>query len=171
MISKITFWGAGLAPLFLLALPWIPIKQKTAKVPVAAPVAVSVTEAAPVATEPAPTAEAAPAPAAADAARMPAGPEPVPATAENLDRGRRVYMNTCIRCHNKDPNVKGSIGPEMVDAPLEIMYAKVMTGRYPEVLPPGFVPKRKTKTMTKLPQHEKDVPYLHAWVQSMKKAK
>lgn len=168
MISRIVFWGAGLAPLLLFVL--LVIKPE-ATIP-----APSVKVAAPAKAPPSPApevtsetpVEAAPAQEPA-AARTPAGPDPVPPTKENLERGRRVYLSTCIRCHNKDPNVKGSIGPEMVDAPLEVMYAKVMTGRYPEVLPEGFVPKRKTKTMQKLPQHEKDVPYIHAYVQSMKK--
>ncbi len=87
----------------------------------------------------------------------------------NLDTGKKVWLSTCIKCHNKDPNVKGPIGPEVVDAPLEVMMAKVATGRYPDVLPPGFVPKRKTKAMVKQPQHIKDVPSIHAWVQSVKK--
>ena len=86
-----------------------------------------------------------------------------------LDAGRRAYMSVCIKCHNKDPNIKGSIGPELVDAPLEVMKIKVETGRYPENLPPGFVPKRKTKAMLKLPNSVKDVPNIHLWIQSVKK--
>ncbi len=87
----------------------------------------------------------------------------------DIAKGKEIYLSQCIKCHNKDPNVKGSIGPEMVDAPLSVMQAKVFTGRYPEVLPEGFVPKRKTKQMTKLPQYIKDVPSIHAYVQSLKK--
>ncbi len=100
---------------------------------------------------------------------------PVPATGgavegeSELDTGKRIWLTTCTQCHNRDPNVKGAVGPETVDAPLEVMYAKVMTGRYPEVLPPGFVPKRTTKAMRKLPQFEKDIPKIWAYVQSVKK--
>jgi len=88
-----------------------------------------------------------------------------------LDRGKRIYLSTCIQCHNKDPNVKGPIGPEMVDAPLEVMTSKVMTGQYPATLPAGFVPKRKTKAMRKLPHLQEDIPAIYAWVQSVKKKK
>jgi mono/diheme cytochrome c family protein len=88
-----------------------------------------------------------------------------------LDKGRRLYISNCISCHNKDPNLKGPIGPEMVDAPLEIMTAKVMTGAYPATLPAGFVPKRTTKLMRKIPKLQKDIPAIYAWVQSMKKKK
>ena len=88
-----------------------------------------------------------------------------------LDKGKRLYLSNCIQCHNKDPNLKGSLGPELVDAPLEIVYAKVMTGVYPAKLPPGFVPKRSSKVMRKIPKLEKDIPAIHAWIQSVKKKK
>lgn len=87
----------------------------------------------------------------------------------DLEKGRRAYFSVCIQCHNKDPNVKGSMGPELIDAPFELMKHKVKTGRYPDKLPPGFVPKRKTKLMRPLPNLEKDVPVIYAWIQSVSK--
>ncbi len=108
-------------------------------------------------------AEAAPAPAVA------AATEAYPMNPVDIEKGKEIYLATCIKCHNKDPNVKGAIGPELTDAPLEIMQAKVATGRYPDVLPPGFIPKRKTKQMVKQPQALPDVPSIHAYVQSLKK--
>jgi hypothetical protein len=87
----------------------------------------------------------------------------------DLGRGKTIYLSACIKCHNKDPNVKGSIGPELVDAPLEIMAYKVANGKYPKDLPAGFVPKRKTNQMMKQPQYSKDVPSIHAYIQSLKK--
>ena len=87
----------------------------------------------------------------------------------DIEKGKAIYLSACIKCHNKDPNEKGAIGPMMVNAPIEVMYSKVMTGRYPEVLPEGFVPQRKTKQMQKLPQYAKDVPSIHAYIQSMKR--
>ena len=89
----------------------------------------------------------------------------------NLDKGKRIWLTTCVQCHNRDPNVKGSIGPETVDAPIEILTAKVMTGKYPDPLPAGFVPKRKTKAMRPLPQFKNDIPSIHAFIQSVKKKK
>jgi mono/diheme cytochrome c family protein len=112
---------------------------------------------------------------ATEAPAAEAKPEAIPAEVVveahpvDMEKGKAIYLSTCIKCHNKDPNVKGPIGPELVDAPLELMQHKVVTGRYPEVLPEGFVPKRKTKQMTKFPQLEKDVPSIHAYVQSLKK--
>jgi mono/diheme cytochrome c family protein len=98
-----------------------------------------------------------------------AAPAVVEVEPVDIEKGKTIYLAQCIKCHNKDPNIKGAIGPEVVDAPLEVMQHKVMTGRYPDVLPEGFVPKRKTKQMTKFPQYAKDVPSIHAYVQSLKK--
>jgi mono/diheme cytochrome c family protein len=98
-----------------------------------------------------------------------AGPIVYEANPVDMEKGKEIYLSTCIKCHNKDPNIKGAIGPELVDAPLEVMQHKVATGRYPEVLPAGFVPKRKTKQMTKFVALVKDVPSIHAYVQSFKK--
>lgn len=91
--------------------------------------------------------------------------------AATLNKGKLLYLSNCIQCHNKDPNMKGSLGPEMVDAPLSVMTSKVMTGVYPAVLPAGFTPKRTSKVMRKIPKLEKDIPAIFAWVQSMKKKK
>lgn len=92
-------------------------------------------------------------------------------SAADLARGQKLYMANCIACHNRDPNKKGGVGPELVDAPLSVMTSKVMTGEYPTSLPAGFVPKRKTHAMRKIPKLQKDIPVIHAWVQSMKKKK
>lgn len=86
----------------------------------------------------------------------------------SISKGKLLYLSNCIQCHNKDPNVKGSIGPEMVDAPLEVMTSKVMTGKYPAQLPPGFLPKRKTSAMRPITKLKNDIPSIHAWVQSVK---
>jgi mono/diheme cytochrome c family protein len=87
----------------------------------------------------------------------------------DIDKGKAIYLTTCTKCHNKDPRVKGPIGPEIIDAPIEIMAYKVANGKYPKDLPAGFVPKRKTNQMIKQPQHIKDVPSIHAYIQSFKK--
>lgn len=89
-------------------------------------------------------------------------------TQAQLEAGKRAYMAVCIQCHNRDPNKKGSLGPELVDTPLEVMKYKVANGVYPPQLPAGYVPKRKTKAMRKLPNSVKDVPNIHAWIQSVK---
>lgn len=93
---------------------------------------------------------------------------PASGQAVDLEKGRRLYLSTCLQCHNRNPNLKGSLGPELVDAPLEVMVSKITTGKYPEKLPAGFIPKRKTTMMRKLLVAEKDIPSIHAWIQSLK---
>ena len=97
--------------------------------------------------------------------------EIVKPTPADLARGAKVYKANCVRCHNADPNLKGNLGPEQIDAPFQVVVSKVMTGKYPDPLPAGFKPKRKTRAMTPLKNLQKDIPYIHAWIQSVKKKK
>lgn len=95
----------------------------------------------------------------------------VSADQATLDKGKSLYMKNCLQCHNRDPNKKGPIGPEIVDAPLEVMTSKIMTSNYPNPLPEGFVPKRKSHAMRAIPKLKDDIPAIHAWVQSVKEQK
>jgi len=80
-----------------------------------------------------------------------------------ITKGKQLYLANCIACHNKDPNKKGSIGPELVGIPFEVFKTKVTRGEYPA----GYVAKRKTKVMKKFPHLEKDVPSLFAYISSL----
>ena len=86
----------------------------------------------------------------------------------SLDKGKKLYMSNCIQCHNKDPNKKGPLGPEQVDTPYEVFQVKVISGRYPEKFPKGYIPKRKTKAMRPFPKLKDDVKYIYSWIQSVK---
>lgn len=94
-----------------------------------------------------------------------AAPEVTPAL---VDAGKTVYTANCLQCHNRNPTENGSIGPAQANTPWEVFKVKVVTGRYPEALPPGYTPARKTKAMRKFPDLEKDLPALWAYVQSFK---
>ena len=56
----------------------------------------------------------------------------------SVERGRTVYQNVCIACHNGNPSVDGSLGPAVAGASLELLEAKVLRGEYP----PDYSPKR-----------------------------
>jgi mono/diheme cytochrome c family protein len=58
-------------------------------------------------------------------------------------RGRKLYENVCIACHNADPKQDGSLGPALAGASLELLEAKVLRGEYP----PGYTPARPTHAM------------------------
>ncbi len=86
-----------------------------------------------------------------------------------IEKGRRVYVANCLRCHNIDPNETGSMGPQIVDAPYEVMYSKIMTGKYPDPLPVGFVPKRTSRVMKPMQGLKVDIPAIFEYVKSVKK--
>jgi len=79
-----------------------------------------------------------------------------------------TYKSTCIRCHNANPNLKGSVGPDLVTTPLAVLKTKIPKGEYPK----GYTPKRKTKIMPKFKQFtEKDIEGLYDYIQSFRKSK
>jgi ubiquinol-cytochrome c reductase cytochrome c subunit len=62
-----------------------------------------------------------------------------------IQRGRKIYENVCIACHNADPAQPGSLGPQVAGASRELIEAKVLRGEYP----PGYTPVRPGQTMPK----------------------
>lgn len=80
-------------------------------------------------------------------------------------QGKTVFMSNCIACHNPDPRLAGSIGPEIAGSSLELITARVMHQSYPI----GYSPKRGSKLMPALPFLEKDLVSIHAYLNSFKK--
>ena len=80
------------------------------------------------------------------------GPDPA--------RGRRLYLATCVVCHNTDPSKPGSQGPPVKGASLELLEAKVLRKTYP----PGFKPQRTTSAMPTYPQVRKRIPDIAAYL-------
>ena len=80
-------------------------------------------------------------------------------------RGKASYMSNCIACHNQDPRLVGSVGPDIAGSSLELITARVIHQSYP----PGYLPKRKSGLMPILPFLENDIPALHAYLNSFTK--
>lgn len=80
-------------------------------------------------------------------------------------RGKMIYLSNCIACHNQDPRLAGSVGPDIADASLELIRERVLHQKYPA----GYVPKRKSALMPALPFLEQDIPALHAYLNTFKK--
>lgn len=78
------------------------------------------------------------------------------------NQGKNVYNINCTSCHNVDPRQPGSLGPDVAGASVELLKARVMKQSYPQ----GYQPKRKTRLMPLLPFVEKDIPALHAYLNS-----
>jgi mono/diheme cytochrome c family protein len=81
------------------------------------------------------------------------------------NRGKSVYMGNCIACHNQDPQLVGSVGPNISGSSLELVTARILHQSYP----PGYKPKRPTGLMPALPFLESDIPAIHAYLNSFTK--
>ena len=80
-------------------------------------------------------------------------------------RGKGLFMANCTACHNPDPRLAGSIGPEIAGSSLELITSRVLHQSYPS----GYRPKRKSSLMPALPFLEHDIPALHAYLNSFTK--
>ena len=80
-------------------------------------------------------------------------------------KGKNIYMANCTACHNPDPRLAGSIGPDIAGSSIELITARVMHQSYP----PGYNSKRKSALMPALPFLEHDIPALHAYLNSFNK--
>lgn len=97
---------------------------------------------------------------AAMAAGAACGREEGAALSEAAQRGRGVYMNVCVACHNADPAKDGTLGPNLVGTTRELIEWRVVKGAYP----PGYTPKRATGAMPAFPHLAADVDALYAFV-------
>lgn len=79
-------------------------------------------------------------------------------------KGRSVYLAHCIACHNPDPTLSGSIGPDLAGSSLELIKERVLRRSYPA----GYTPKRKSQQMPAFPQLEQDLPAVAEYLQSFK---
>jgi mono/diheme cytochrome c family protein len=79
--------------------------------------------------------------------------------------GKSVYLSNCIACHNQNPTLAGSVGPDIANSSLELITARVMRAQYPA----NYKPKRQSHLMIALPQLEKEIPALHAYLNTFKK--
>lgn len=74
--------------------------------------------------------------------------------------GRGIYLSSCIACHNADPNLPGSLGPEIAGSARALLEARVLRGAYP----PGYTPKRSTRAMVPLPHLADKIDALAAYL-------
>ena len=117
----------------------------------------------PASQDPAPAAAPAP-PQAQEKPTAPPAPENETANpAQLIAKGRQVYKSNCTACHNPNPAQDGAIGPAIADSSLALLEDKVIHNTYP----PGYTPKRDTRAMIALPYLQKDIPALHAYLDSV----
>lgn len=61
----------------------------------------------------------------------------------SYDKGKSLYVKNCITCHNPNPKRPGPSGPPIYNSSYDLLYNKVLFGRYPE----GYKPKMPSKLM------------------------
>ncbi len=83
-----------------------------------------------------------------------------PTGSDAAARGKAVYMNVCVACHNGDPSVDGALGPAIAGSSFELLEAKILRGEYPE----GYEPKRPGVVMPKFEFLREKIPDLAAFL-------
>ena len=76
--------------------------------------------------------------------------------APDRERGRVVYKDNCIACHNSDTSKDGPLGPALKGSSRELLAYRVPSQGYP----PGYTPKRNTQIMPAFPSLKTEIPYL-----------
>lgn len=80
------------------------------------------------------------------------------------NNGKTLYTTHCIRCHNSNPWLSGSVGPELITTPYAVFPTKVLQGSYPR----GYAPKRRSKIMPTFPRLTKDIDKIYDYIRSFK---
>ena len=75
-------------------------------------------------------------------------------------KGKAIYYLNCIACHNLDPKKQGSIGPQIYGSSRELLSKKILFGKYPK----NYKPKRSGGAMPIMPNLEKEITNLHAFL-------
>ena len=75
-------------------------------------------------------------------------------------RGKAIYNLNCISCHNLDPKKQGSTGPQIYGSSKELLSKKILFGKYPK----NYRPKRSGGAMPIMPNLDKEITNLHAFL-------
>jgi len=77
-------------------------------------------------------------------------------------RGKKIYRNICVVCHNADPNKAGALGPAIAGASRDLLEAKLLRGEYPA----GYAPQRSTQQMPRFEFLEPNIEDIAAYLAS-----
>ena len=85
---------------------------------------------------------------------------PLSPTEVLVKRGRQVYQTNCAACHNADPKLKGSLGPDVWGSSKELLTARIVHGNYPA----GYTPKKAGGGMPALPHLKNEIDALYEYL-------
>lgn len=80
--------------------------------------------------------------------------------AKLISRGKAIYMSNCIACHNSNPKLAGSQGPDVHGSSKELLTARLLHAKYPD----GYKPKRESAIMPALPHLGPEIDALTAYL-------
>lgn len=80
--------------------------------------------------------------------------------AELFEKGKKIYVQNCISCHNSDPKKPGSVGPEVFGSSEELLIARLSSAKYP----PDYKPKKQSHLMPSLPALAKEAKSLSVYL-------
>jgi len=80
--------------------------------------------------------------------------------AKLIARGKAVYLSNCTSCHNINPKLPGSQGPDIHGSSKELLTARLLHAKYPD----GYKPKRSSNAMPALPHLANDIDALTAYL-------
>jgi mono/diheme cytochrome c family protein len=93
-----------------------------------------------------------------------------PEQAQLISRGRAVYLSNCSACHNSDPRKVGVLAPEIHDASMELLEARVLRAEYPKGYQSKMAQRGQTPgVMPAMPFLENDLPAIFAFLQATAK--
>ncbi|MGH7917815.1 MAG: c-type cytochrome [Candidatus Binataceae bacterium] len=81
------------------------------------------------------------------AAALPVAGCAPPKPLTQAQRGKVIYRQNCISCHNENPRLPGSVGPPIAGSPRALLRARLIHDSYPR----GYHPKRHTHIMRSMP--------------------
>ncbi len=77
-----------------------------------------------------------------------------------LARGKKIYLQNCIACHNPNPKIDGPVGPAIAGSSQELIKERLIHGAYPK----DYKAKRTTHLMPPLPGLEAEIPALNSFL-------
>jgi mono/diheme cytochrome c family protein len=79
-----------------------------------------------------------------------------------LTRGKTVYLANCTSCHNINPKLPGSQGPDVYGSSKELLTARLLYAKYPD----NYTPKRTSRLMPAMPHLSNDIEALVSFLNS-----